>query len=268
VRKIDEFVDSVYQNLNGDIKDIQDLKAEMKSHLLESVHELKSQGYSEKDAIKCAIERFGNRNEIRYMIGQLFRIQKNFAKSVLYTAIGVLVFSIILFGILLTNSEANMEKQAETATEIRKIIANDSVVSKHKRNMINELMQDTNHISEIKLYAIDNIEEDVFDYIETAKPDYHFKQEVWAPNWLNPKFYPYGNGDERWFIEMETRSFDALSIIVLFSGLSIYWSLFAIWAIINAYHQNRLNIKWVIIFSIFNILGIALFKLSKPGNFK
>jgi hypothetical protein len=51
VRKIDEFVDSVYQNLNGDIKDIQDLKAEMKSHLLESVHELKSQGYSEKDAI-------------------------------------------------------------------------------------------------------------------------------------------------------------------------------------------------------------------------
>ena len=41
MKQIEAFVDSVYQNVGGNKKEIQELKAEMKGHLLEAVHELK-----------------------------------------------------------------------------------------------------------------------------------------------------------------------------------------------------------------------------------
>lgn len=42
MRQIDAYVDSVYENIGGNRKEIQELKAEMKSHLIEAVHELKA----------------------------------------------------------------------------------------------------------------------------------------------------------------------------------------------------------------------------------
>ena len=52
MKQIDEFVNSVYQHVGGNKKEIQELKAEMKSHLLEAVHELKTEGKSEQEAIE------------------------------------------------------------------------------------------------------------------------------------------------------------------------------------------------------------------------
>ena len=43
MKQIEAFVDSVYQNVGGSKREIQELKAEMKSHLLEAVHELKNE---------------------------------------------------------------------------------------------------------------------------------------------------------------------------------------------------------------------------------
>jgi cytochrome c-type biogenesis protein CcmH/NrfF len=59
MKQIEAFVDSVYQNVGGNEKEIQELKAEMKNHLLEAVDELKKEGKSEQEAIDIAIDRFG-----------------------------------------------------------------------------------------------------------------------------------------------------------------------------------------------------------------
>ncbi|PEA36645.1 hypothetical protein COJ23_24640 [Priestia megaterium] len=40
---------------------------------------------------------------------------------------------------------------------------------------------------------------------------------------------------------------------------TINWTLFTIWAIINAYHQKRLRIKWILIFLLFNALGYLIY---------
>ena len=69
MKQIEDFVDSVYHGVGGNEKEIQELKAEMKGHLLEAVHELKKEGKSEQEAINIAIERFGGEKEMRSVVG-------------------------------------------------------------------------------------------------------------------------------------------------------------------------------------------------------
>ena len=61
MKQINNFVDSVYNHVHGNKKEIQELKEEMKSHLIDSVHELQKQGKSETEAIDIAIKRFGGK---------------------------------------------------------------------------------------------------------------------------------------------------------------------------------------------------------------
>jgi hypothetical protein len=52
MKQVEAFVDSVHQNAEGNKREIKELKAEMRSHLLEAVHELKKEGKSEQEAIQ------------------------------------------------------------------------------------------------------------------------------------------------------------------------------------------------------------------------
>src|SRR5688572_30000178 len=93
MKQIESFVDEVYQNVGGNKKEIQELKTEMQSHLLEAVHELKSEGKSEQEAIDIAIERFGGKKEMLSVVGQLFNVQKAFAKRLLFVGIAILLLA-------------------------------------------------------------------------------------------------------------------------------------------------------------------------------
>lgn len=64
MKEIDRYVDKIYKNMDKKSKEIQDLRNEMKVHLVNTVEELKSSGYSEEESIEIAIKRFGQINEI------------------------------------------------------------------------------------------------------------------------------------------------------------------------------------------------------------
>ena len=72
MKQIDKYVDSVYQNAKGDKKEIEELKLEMKNHLLESVNELIESGKTEEAAIDIAIGRVGEEKEMRSAVAKLF----------------------------------------------------------------------------------------------------------------------------------------------------------------------------------------------------
>ena len=59
----------------------------------------------EEEAIEIAIERFGGEQEMRSVIGQLFKALKTFAKWVLYLAVTILVFSSTVFGVYLDSKK-------------------------------------------------------------------------------------------------------------------------------------------------------------------
>jgi hypothetical protein len=64
-----------------------------------------------------------------------------------------------------------------------------------------------------------------------------------------------------WYVNMETRHIGSFMTLVLFVGAAVYAALFTIWATINAYHHKRLNIGWIIVFVLFNVLGYLFYRI-------
>ena len=64
MKRIDKFVNSIYKDVVGDKQEIEDLRQEMRSHLLEAVEELKGKGKTEEEAIRIAIDNFGGKSQI------------------------------------------------------------------------------------------------------------------------------------------------------------------------------------------------------------
>lgn len=264
MNQIESYVDEVYHSIGGNKKEIEELKAEMKNHLLEAVYELKTEGKSEQEAIEIAINRFGGENEIRSVVRQLFKAQKVFAKWVLYVAVICLVTTVTLFGFIWFIEAQNSNENSIVATQILDILDGKGTISTDMEEEIIGLVQETDQISKVEIYDISTFDHNnsFFDYVRDAKPDYRYEQKVWNPIWLQANFYPYGNSDgERWYVEMETRLIGSLMSIILFSGMAVYITLFTIWATVNAYHHKRLNIGWVFVFAIFNVAGYLLYFL-------
>ncbi|AJI25207.1 PLDc_N domain-containing protein [Priestia megaterium] len=263
MKRIEAFVDSMYLNVDGDKQEIEELKAEMKNHLFESVQELKEGGKTEQQAITIAIQRFGEEKEMRAVIGQLFEIQKIFAKRVLYIAIVCLILTISMGSFLWKIDDSTAQGLSETSTLISKELENKDVMTFSMKRKIETLVEDTNYISEVTIYNskdIRSVSQNSGDYHwKSQNPDFQYQRTIWAPKWLGVDSSTSGNGNEQWFVLIESRSFDQLQVIVIFMGGAIYWTLFTIWAIINAHHQKRLRIGWIFIFIGLNVLGYLLY---------
>ena len=263
VKRIEEFVDSMYLNVDGDKQEINELKAEMKNHLFESVQELKEEGKIEQQAITIAIQRFGEEKEMRAVIGQLFEIQKIFAKRVLYIAIVCLILTISMGSFLWEIDDSTAQGLSETSTLISEELENKDVMTFSMKRKIETLVEDTNYISEVTIYNskdIRSVSQNSGEYHwKSQNPDFQYQRTIWAPKWLGVDSSTSGNGNEQWFVLIESRSFDQLQVILIFMGGAIYWTLFTIWAIINAHHQKRLHIKWILVFLLLNILGYLIY---------
>ncbi|MEY9870453.1 cytochrome c-type biogenesis protein CcmH/NrfF [Peribacillus sp. B2I2] len=267
MNQIEAFVDSVYYSVRGNEKEIQELKAEMKSHLLEAVQELKKEGKSEQEAIDIAIERFGGEDEMRSVVGQLFKAQKVFAKWVLYLAVIFLVTASTVFGFIWTTEEKNANENSIVATNIFDILENKEAITEDMKREIEALVQETDQISKVEIYNVRDVEREaenvtsIFEYVEKAKPNYQYERKVWAPEWLLVDFSPYGNGDAEWYVDMKTRHIGSFMTLVLFVGVAVYAALFTIWATINTYHHKRIHFGWIIVFALFNVLGYLVYRL-------
>ncbi|MCM3412667.1 permease prefix domain 1-containing protein [Metabacillus litoralis] len=95
MKQIDKYVNSIYKDVAGDKQEIEDLKQEMRSHLVEAVEELKAKGKTEEEAIRIAIENFGGKNQIVKGLSEFFKVQKKFTNYVLSFALIFFVFGII-----------------------------------------------------------------------------------------------------------------------------------------------------------------------------
>lgn len=100
MKHIDEFVNSIYDNVSG--KEAKDLKEEMRSHLLETVAELRSEGKTEQEAINIAIGRFGDEKQISKGLLSLFKEQNKVVKNLFrITAISLIIGLGSLIGLLI-----------------------------------------------------------------------------------------------------------------------------------------------------------------------
>jgi len=200
---------------------------------------------------------------MRAVIGQLFEIQKIFAKRVLYIAIVCLILTISMGSFLWEIDDSTAQGLSETSTLISKELENKDVMTFSMKRKIETLVENTNYISEVTIYNskdIRSVSQNSGEYHwKSRNPDFQYQRTIWAPKWLGVDSSTSGNGNEQWFVLIESRSFDQLQVIVIFMGGAIYWTLFTIWAIINAHHQKRLRIGWIFIFIGLNVLGYLLY---------
>ncbi|WP_438318085.1 permease prefix domain 1-containing protein [Sporosarcina sp. FA9] len=260
MKQIEAFVDSVYQNIGGNKKKSQELKAEMKSHLLEAVHELKEEGKSEQEAIEIAIERFGGEKEMRSVVGQLSKAPKTFAKWMLYTAIACLLISILIFSIVTSIEKSKLDKNNQLASQILNGLGDNERIPTKLETDIQEIVQSNGRINGISIY--DN--KKLISTNAPVEPIYSYREEVVLNIWNStgfPIINGYGESNNTWHVNINSESYEGMAIILLLVGIGVYWILFTIWATINAYHHRRLNVGWIIAFAALNVLGYLNYRL-------
>lgn len=268
MKEIDVFIDSVYQNVGGNKKEIQELKAEMKGHLIEAVHELKAEGKTEQEAIEIAINRFGGEKVMRATVSQLFQAQKTFAKWVLYLAITFLVLSSTVFGFIKVTGKKMQKEDKIVSTETLEILGNKDVISEDMKNEINKLVNSTTYISKVQIYNIQDVKKEaesftsIFDYTGKVIPNYQHVKTTWTPKWVPSDYIYFGIGEDKWHVDIETKDIRNFMYVLLFVSNAVYAVLFTIWATINAYHHKRFNIGWIIVFAVFNVLGYLVYYFS------
>jgi hypothetical protein len=264
MKQIEAFVDSVYQNAGGNKKEIKELKAEMRSHLLEAAHELKKEGKTEQEAVQLAIERFGGEQEMRSEISQLYHKQKIFAKGVLFAALTVLIVALFLFQFLYQRDRDNGDLSHVINTKIVDILIDHESITEEVKKEVDSIVQSNKRINKIEIYNTKGVEgDDLFKYLENAKPIYSYSEDVNTPKWLWAGYYRGGNGMGDWFVYTSAFSYHVISFIILVLGIALYWALFTIWAIVYAFHATRkASVGWTLIFLFFNIIGFAGFLLT------
>jgi hypothetical protein len=266
MKQIEAFVDEVYHSVGGNKKEIEELKVEMKNHLLEAVHELKSEGKSEEEAINIAIERFGGETEMRSIVSQLFQAQKVFAKRVLYIAVSFLVLTSIVCGVLWVMDEANMDENLTVAKEILSRLEGQEAITEDMKEGIFTLVEGKYQILNLQIYKMADVKRisengSVSYYINDAVPVYDYgASNPNRPGWIwSELHYPLNNTD--WYVKIDSTKLFGFIPFLFNAGIAIYATLFTIWATINAYHHRRLNAGWIIVFALLNAVGYLIFVL-------
>lgn len=227
LKQIDKYVNSVYQNASGNKKAIEELKLEMKNHLLEAVNDLKEFGKTEQEAIDIAIERFGEEKEIRSVVAQLFKAQKAFAKWVLYVGIVILLLSTAVFGYFLNIGNERTSVQSEIAYGIGDIIENDAEVSQVTEKQIKQLLNDASYIKNVTVFLDDDKTEPIYELDRNTGENFSLV------------YNKYSYGSDNSFVEIGFIDYRDIGFVLLFFGLTCFGVLFFIWLAINVYHKRK-----------------------------
>jgi len=98
MNEIDWYVDSICNKFNESDKDIQILREELKSNLYDEAHELETQGFSEYESIKLALENFGQENTVISEMSSVWKKKSDFTLMILKVAIGIFIIGCIFAG--------------------------------------------------------------------------------------------------------------------------------------------------------------------------
>lgn len=183
-----------------------------------------------------------------------------YSNLLLYISLVSLVLALGIFSFLQLKESESLQENGFVSEKVHSILKSGT---QDMDSQLNAILQANNQISKVEVYNVKNIDgyKDVFQYTENEKPDFGLSKSFdFTP--LFVEFHPSGNGDGDWYVLTERKSFHALSVLVLFLGAAFYWFSFTVWSLKKAYDQKRLNIGWVIVFMLFNVIGYSIFHLT------
>ena len=81
MERIERYVERICKHIDGNTKDIEDFREEMKYHLMEAVKESILEGKSIEESVTYAINTFGEENNLEEEMAKEFKISKNLKSS-------------------------------------------------------------------------------------------------------------------------------------------------------------------------------------------
>jgi len=91
--KIDKYIENIYKDFDKGDEEVKTLKEEMKAHLYDKVEELKSQGHSEEESIKIALESFGEENKVSNELENIINKQNKLFKVLRIVAVVLFIIA-------------------------------------------------------------------------------------------------------------------------------------------------------------------------------
>lgn len=267
MEKINIYIDSLYKHMDESLDEVQELKQEMKNHLLQTVNELISEGKSEEESIDIAISRFGKQNQLENELSEIFKVQRKFATSILIVSLVSFLFSVIcLISYKILDNKVSLKVPELLRTNIEYKLEKEEVISNEEVNKL--LKKYKNQFRYVALYKENNysspdaIYPSNFSYEEVQNDKYTLTTYVNSPEGIE--------WTVRYGFDINGFNFSityilSISAIIFFV---VYWILFGIWCIINAYHRNKLSLTWIILFFILNVVAYAIFELERTNRLR
>ncbi|GAA0504556.1 hypothetical protein GCM10008986_35140 [Salinibacillus aidingensis] len=242
MKKINQYIDSVYRDFDGSEGEIKDLKEEMRSHLLEIVEELKVEGKSEKEAVKMAIDRFGDQTQLSNGLMEFFKSQRLFAKKLLRFSIGVFIIGIIaLSWAAITTPDASKERK-ELSESVAKHINEDSELSAKEKVQIQNQISSFNGESEIihlSVYYSEEGMEEVFPVnVQDAEYTYLGMEPANSEDVITRGY----KLNDKWFVQMQQNEQKSFWIYLIpFALFIVFGVLIIVWLLLNSYIKKYIK---------------------------
>ncbi|MEI3599798.1 MULTISPECIES: permease prefix domain 1-containing protein [unclassified Oceanobacillus] len=245
--KVDEYVEKLYKNANPNHPETIELKEETRTHLYDSIKEIKCEGYSENEAFEIAVERYGGFEQAEKLISLMKIRQKTFAKWLLTIGLISLLIGGSSFIILLYIGNVHDEHFAEIGYGIEKNLT--------QLNGKNFEQSFTEEPSIINAYLYNT------EQSRIGSPDLTYRgKNQWVPSLFKREaFY----GMEHTLISLEVVDVRTIGFLLFIVGFTAYYILFTLWGLIQLYHTDHLTILWITLLVLLNALGYLLFLLKK-----
>jgi hypothetical protein len=267
MKKINLYIDSLYKHMDESSDEVQELKQEMKNHLLQTVNELKVEGKSEEESIEIAINRFGKRNQVENELSEVFKVQRKFATTILIVSLVsflLAVICLISYKVIDNNFSLKVPESLQTNVEYRlkkgEVISNEEVnklLIKYKKQFrYVALYKENNHSSPDIIYPSS------FSSKEVQSDNSTLTTSVNSPDGT---IWTVRYGFDIKGFNFSIKPILSISAVIL---LVVYWLFFGIWCVINAYHRNKLSLAWIILFFILNVVAYAIFELKRTNRLR
>ena len=271
MKQIDAYIDAMYKDMDDEREEIADLKAEMRAHLLDSVLDLQGQGMQEEEAVRVALQRFGDERQIGGGLLEVFQSQKRLAKNLLRTALAFLLAGVLLFSVTMGYTLYTEHAQRAITYDLLEELNGKSELTAADRALIRERFQRYDDLyKDVAVYRVteeinmQSTPKEGFERFPFAKADYVYPQNASeAPE--EGTSLSWGQAQSNgWLLVYTDRARLVPHVThfeeVIFFFVLVYWVLYAVWATLNAYHRKQFNAAWVVMFALFNVFGYMMFR--------
>lgn len=273
MQQIDVYIDSLFKNIDKSSIEVQDLKNEMREHLIESVRELMKEEKTEEESIRIAIERFGDHQTLGKPLEKKYRLYNKFINVLMVVATSC---ALIFLGILLLYNwqvsyfYSNQDALFDKADEVFK--PGHQLTMEEEKQLEELARRFTDSVFNYKYVAL--IRNDGYTAPKDDSPSglidiSDHVQYIYPKDTVNMTINGYsaiGNLAKKWTILYEENDFSienfTLNRVLEYmakASIPLYLITSLLWFSWRAFVKKRLKLVWIFAFIIFNVFGYLAF---------